>query len=92
MRFFGDRPDPASRGGTVTEAKRLREANLPDSNAALNEGDLWNHRQAQLDALESQVARLRHLLRRDQKIFIDVRMIEISLTRMHALEPFPRLE
>ena len=73
--------DLADLGGSDKEAKHLRDEAAKDQ-PPTGILDLLTRRQAQLDALQSQVAALRRLTHTEQQVLVDVRMIEISRTRM----------
>lgn len=73
--------DLADLGGSDKEAKHLRDEAAKDQ-PPTGILDLLTRRQAQLDALQSQVAALRRLTHTEQQVLVDVRMIEISRTKM----------
>jgi Flp pilus assembly secretin CpaC len=73
--------DLAELGGSDNDAKHLRDEAAKDQ-PPTGILDLLTRRQAQLDALQSQVAALRRLTHTEQQVLVDVRMIEISRTKM----------
>jgi Flp pilus assembly secretin CpaC len=73
--------DLAELGGSDKDAKHLRDEAAKDQ-PPTGILDLLTRRQAQLDTLQSQVAALRRLTHTEQQVLVDVRMIEISRTKM----------
>jgi Flp pilus assembly secretin CpaC len=73
--------DLAELGGSDKDAKHLRDEAAKDQ-PPTGILDLLTRRQAQLDALQAQVAALRRLTHTEQQVLVDVRMIEISRTKL----------
>jgi Flp pilus assembly secretin CpaC len=73
--------DLAELGGSDKDAKHLRDEAAKDQ-PPTGILDLLTRRQAQLDALQAQVAALRRLTHTEQQVLVDVHMIEISRTKL----------
>jgi pilus assembly protein CpaC len=71
----------AELAGLDNDAKHLRDEAEKDR-PPLSVMEVLAHKQAQLDALQSQVAALRRLTHTEQQVRLDVRFVEISRTKM----------
>jgi Bacterial type II and III secretion system protein len=74
----------AELGGLDKDAKHLRDEAEKDR-PPLSVMEVLTRRQAQLDALQAQVAALRRMTRTEQQVLVEVKMIEISPSEMTAL-------
>jgi hypothetical protein len=74
----------AELGGLDKNAKHLRDEAEKDR-PPLSVMEVLTRRQAQLDALQAQVAALRRMTRTEQQVLVEVKMIESSPSEMTAL-------